>query len=697
MTSAVSTIANDLRCPYDRGELRFRETTVSCATCGKDIGRIDSHGILSLTQSNYYYRELPREEIQTLVERERVLDEFFKLVWDRPQKQDAASYAMDKTRATALFQTPLDPDRRVLDLGCGWGTLGRSISGFTKQVVAMDLTYPSLVLSARLARPGMIHVHGGDGPYLPFKDETFDTVILNGVLEWIPESRPGVSPWHAQLHFLREVLRILKTNGEVLLGIENRISALYAMGSREDHSGLRFISLLPRPLANLYSRLVRGKEYRNHTYSSSGLTKIFRQAGYGETQFFWPWWIYRTPWHVFPFVGKNYLDPNALKDAATLRHRLANWLLVLLARCPAARAFVPSFYVRAGKTRLEEGFFDRVLQRVEGPGARNEGVYVTGAGSVIGFGKRYSAKVGIDTRSSQLVCRDHANGERARQISGLGSYIPPRQVIDHNGHPILVTPRMCPVKDLSRNLTDQIEVFLESMHGLPRSRKPFREVIDTSPIAAFLALTDLEQDWRLILDLLQDEIVEVGAVHGDFHLQQLFLVQGKLQVIDWERFSLSGVYGSDQWSLAMKYWLQQERASWIDLWESRILHPGIELERLLPKQGQALRDVGLGARVAFALRTILHNMLALEHPIELDRKQCSQVVNRIRRIRQVVESAADIYRCSPARIPPGSTEVRVDRGRKCPHLRGEKCSGISQHEEQQPDLQPDREKNGEFL
>src|SRR5205823_4310509 len=106
-------------------------------------------------------------------------------------------------------------------------------------------------------------------------------------LEWIPDddslferidSRIGkalkmmttffgeTNPRKVQLRFLEEICRILKPRGQLFVAIENRFDYEYFMGHPDHHSGLRYSSLLPRFLANLYSIFAARRPYRTYTY-----------------------------------------------------------------------------------------------------------------------------------------------------------------------------------------------------------------------------------------------------------------------------------------------------------------------------------------------------------------------------------------------------------------------------------------------
>ena len=117
---------------------------------------------------------------------------------------------------------------------------------------------------------------------LPYPDNFFDVVVLNGVLEWVGTFSNEHPPEHLQETALREIMRVLRPEGTLFLAIENRYGLQYFLGYKEEHTALRFISLLPRRLARLYHRIRRGKDFRALTHSRSALERMLRRCGFAE-------------------------------------------------------------------------------------------------------------------------------------------------------------------------------------------------------------------------------------------------------------------------------------------------------------------------------------------------------------------------------------------------------------------------------
>ena len=117
----------------------------------------------------------------------------------------------------------------VLDLGCNKAGISIALAEACESVVGSDISESNLkVASARIGerRMGNIHLVRLAAPRLPFRSRSVDLILLNGVLEWVPEANRG-NPKQIQVEALGEVLRVLRGDGLLYLGIENRYFAKF--------------------------------------------------------------------------------------------------------------------------------------------------------------------------------------------------------------------------------------------------------------------------------------------------------------------------------------------------------------------------------------------------------------------------------------------------------------------------------------
>nr|MDO8090772.1 class I SAM-dependent methyltransferase [Candidatus Sigynarchaeota archaeon] len=135
-------------------------------------------------------------------------------------------------------------NKRVLDLGCGSGGISIAFSKGGAQTVGIDIEkmYPLIARSWAQDNKQEVYLLRGSGLDLPFKNETFDIVSCNDVIEHVEDAEKCV----------KEISRVLKPGGLVYVTCPNRIAPLIVL--RDGHYALPFESLLPRKLADIYVR-----------------------------------------------------------------------------------------------------------------------------------------------------------------------------------------------------------------------------------------------------------------------------------------------------------------------------------------------------------------------------------------------------------------------------------------------------------
>jgi len=114
---------------------------------------------------------------------------------------------VDRTEKWLVFSMLRTKSGRALDLGCGTGnyTLELKRRGF--DVIGLDASEGML----RIARSKGLNCIRGDAYSLPFPDGSFDLVLSVTMFEFI----------HEPEKVLREIHRVLRPGGEVLIGTMN--------------------------------------------------------------------------------------------------------------------------------------------------------------------------------------------------------------------------------------------------------------------------------------------------------------------------------------------------------------------------------------------------------------------------------------------------------------------------------------------
>ena len=327
-------ITDNSVCPYCHSQLVLENDNLLCRACDRHYPIID--GIPDFRERDEYWCNVSREKMQEL---NRITRETGH--WVQSAKRIVPQYAdhfIPFDRADMLFIWPTTKDSIILDAGSMWGGLTIPAAQYHKQVYAVDKTLETLsFLRLRAEQMGFDNIYpmASGLRKLPFPDDYFDLVILNGVLEWVAFDQEVIlekhwgkrrddkatyveNPKQVQLRVLREINRVLKAGGCLYLAIENRIGYIYLLGYPDDHMNIPFICLMPRFLANAITKWKLNCEYRTYVYTIPGYASLLRESGFGSMDFHGAFNHYINPTEVIPLdLIKN------LKEEIVSRHRRA--------------------------------------------------------------------------------------------------------------------------------------------------------------------------------------------------------------------------------------------------------------------------------------------------------------------------------------------------------------------------------------
>jgi SAM-dependent methyltransferase len=161
----------------------------------------------------------------------------------------------------------------LLDLGCGPGHLHKYFLKEGIESVGVEHIKRTIRRAKRSVPQGNFIL--ADGYKLPFKEECFNTVIANDVLEHVPYNyaRP----------MMNEVRRSLKTNGRFYTSVANRYQI------HEPHTLIPFLTWFPRQCWNEIHKIIKKYPMKAmfYPYSLGMLKKLCRDTKFDYTDFTW--------------------------------------------------------------------------------------------------------------------------------------------------------------------------------------------------------------------------------------------------------------------------------------------------------------------------------------------------------------------------------------------------------------------------
>ncbi len=141
-------------------------------------------------------------------------------------RRDASFFA--RRKVTLLRQLAREhgvrlDQARLLDVGCGAGTMDRHLAGEVAALHGIDVSEEMLAVARRQVPAGTFDHY--DGSSLPFAADGFDVVIAICVLHHVPP--PG------QAHFLAELRRVTRPGGIIAIFEHNPANPLTRRAVRD--------------------------------------------------------------------------------------------------------------------------------------------------------------------------------------------------------------------------------------------------------------------------------------------------------------------------------------------------------------------------------------------------------------------------------------------------------------------------------
>lgn len=355
-----------LACPKCGAALVRGDTSLDCAQCG--VSYPSAAGLVRIHPSPYYWGEIPRASMLTTLERARQSSwrEAVLAAGNENNWLAAESYVCDAARADWFPEVFFRKGMRALDVGSGWGSIAFLLSEFVEEVYSLEGVIERADFQQIRREQDNVRnltVVNSDLTVLPFRPQSFDLVVLNGLLEWIGLADPEHAPRDVQLAVLRRIYGLLKPGGCLYVGIENRLG-LAALRGGVDHSGLPYTSLLPRCIADLVVRVHRRSHYRTeglachgyrtYTYTPRGYRRLLQEAGFPDVCVSWI-----LPSYNLPLEGARIENRAALRFVAaskgrgSLRARIKGLLLRAGVACGLQEYLFPcvSVVARTGGDR----------------------------------------------------------------------------------------------------------------------------------------------------------------------------------------------------------------------------------------------------------------------------------------------------------------------------------------------------------
>jgi ubiquinone/menaquinone biosynthesis C-methylase UbiE len=161
-----------------------------------------------------------------------------------------------------LKEAGVDPrSARLLDIGCSTGILTRHYAEFFGRIVGIDIDDGAVEWARKNRSADNVSYRVADSMEVPFLTGEFDLVTCTHIYEHVPDAQ----------RMMDEILRVLKPGGFCYFAAENRIRVW------DGHYNLPLVTMLPKPVADLYVRVSGRGQRRYETHRTVwGLRRLAR-------------------------------------------------------------------------------------------------------------------------------------------------------------------------------------------------------------------------------------------------------------------------------------------------------------------------------------------------------------------------------------------------------------------------------------
>ncbi len=163
----------------------------------------------------------------------------------------------------------VEPGMRVLDAGCGEGSLSILMAQKGATVVGCDISEPNIEACQLYAKEAGLTIEFlvADLERLPFPDASFDLVVSSHVLEHLPDFDAG----------LAELMRVTKKRTVAAIPTILNLCSLVQVGKGWFYlPGIRSFLALPFGLLRMIFAFVTGAEGVDERYEAEDVPHVFR-------------------------------------------------------------------------------------------------------------------------------------------------------------------------------------------------------------------------------------------------------------------------------------------------------------------------------------------------------------------------------------------------------------------------------------
>lgn len=195
-------------------------------------------------------------------------------------------YHLTPIRKNILNWYPFKEDSEVLEIGAGMGAITEVLCEKCGNVTCVELSKNrASSIAVRNEDKENLEIIVGNLNDIDFKERKFDYITLIGVFEYAALYTNTDNPY---IDFLNNIKKLLKSNGKLLIAIENKFGMKYFLGAPEDHTNIKYDG-------------ITGYSNDSHvrTFGKQEIENILNKTGFENRKFYYPLPDYKLPSLMF--------------------------------------------------------------------------------------------------------------------------------------------------------------------------------------------------------------------------------------------------------------------------------------------------------------------------------------------------------------------------------------------------------------
>ena len=246
-------------------------------------------------------------------------------------------------------------DKKVLDIGCGYGAIAMEFAKYFKEVHAIDIGKKEISIARKRAKDKNIkNIKFFVDNALDIKttQDKFDVIHLSGVFEWLRAGNPNLTAEEAQELFLKKIKKFMKEDAILYSGTENKLFPFFWI--KDPHTGYPLLVLLPNKIADFLFKLIGKGKYIPKIHSYWKLKRMFKKE-FEQVDFYIPIPHYQ---YVYEFAYIENRKEIIEKVNKVLRNykldkiqKITVWWIKIIAHLGLTKLLTPGFITVASKNK----------------------------------------------------------------------------------------------------------------------------------------------------------------------------------------------------------------------------------------------------------------------------------------------------------------------------------------------------------